>query len=50
VFVVPATSNKKQDERKAFSEACGRLESHEAKAIVNNLHEYKAWLLRKKET
>ena len=44
----PATSNKKQDERKAFSEACGRLESNEAKAIVNNLHEYKAWLLRKK--
>ena len=44
----PATSNKKADERKAFSEACGRLESHEAKAIVNNLHEYKAWLLRKK--
>ena len=44
----PSTSNKKADERKAFSEACGRLESHEAKAIVNNLHEYKAWLLRKK--
>ena len=44
----PSTSNKKADERKAFSEACGRLETHETKAIVNNLHEYKAWLLRKK--
>eukprot|EP00435_Cladocopium_sp_Y103_P060637 s2135_g22.t1 len=44
----PATSNKKADERKAFSEACGRLEGHETKAIVNNLHEYKAWLLRKR--
>ena len=45
----PSTSNKKADERKAFSEACGRLETHETKAVVNNLHEYKAWLLRKKE-
>lgn len=44
----PATSNKKADERKAFSEACGRLDTHETKAIVNNLHEYKAWLLRKR--
>ena len=43
----PATNNKKEDERKAFSEACNRLKSAEVRQIVNSLHSYKTWLLRK---
>ena len=43
----PATNNKKEDERKAFSEACNRLKPAEVKQIVNSLHSYKTWLLRK---
>ena len=43
----PTTNNKKSDERQAFKQACGRLKSEEINAIVNNLHSYKSWLLRK---
>ena len=43
----PATNNKKEDERKAFSEACNRLKLAEVRQIVNSLHSYKTWLLRK---
>lgn len=43
----PATSNKTADERKAFSPVEGWKAMRQE--LVNNLHEYKAWLLRKKK-
>eukprot|EP00435_Cladocopium_sp_Y103_P034758 s1151_g9.t1 len=43
----PTTNNKKTDERKAFKQACGRLKAEEITTIVNALHSYKSWLLRK---
>ena len=42
-----ATNNKKPVERKAFAQACDRLSADEIKQIVNNLHNYKTFLLRK---
>ena len=37
----PAKNNKKEGERKAFSEACKRLKSAEIKQIVSSLHSYR---------
>ena len=38
----------KPEERLAFKKACPNLGEHDVKQIVNSLHNYKAWLQRKK--
>ena len=42
----PATNNKVDCERKAFAEACKRLQVAEVKSIVNNIRAYRQWLLK----
>lgn len=48
VLWYPTTNMRQPEERAAFQVACPRLNEGEVKQIVSSLHQYKAWLLRRK--